>query len=102
VSGKSVLLYAIVFTFRYLDLFIHYVSLYNSVMKVIYIVSAYVTLYLIYVKFKSTYDRNHDTFRIELLILPSLALAFLWNHEFAVLEVSLNNKKRICMNFYFA
>lgn len=57
-------------------------------MKVIYIVSTYGTIYLIYVKFKSTYDRNHDTFRVELLILPTLALAFIWNHEFSVLEVN--------------
>ena len=81
------LLYAIVFTCRYLDLFIHYVSLYNSIMKVIYLVSTYLTIYLIYIKFKSTYDRNHDSFRIELLLLPSIALAFIWNHEFAPLEV---------------
>ena len=81
------LLYAIVFTFRYLDLFIHYVSLYNSIMKIIYLIATYVTVYLIYVKFRSTYDRSHDSFRIELLILPSCALAFVWNHEFSVLEV---------------
>ena len=89
VSGKSVLLYAVVFTCRYLDLFTHFVSLYNSVMKVIYLVSTYFTLYLIYRKFKPTYDRNHDTFRIEFLLLPSAVLALLWNHEFSILEVSL-------------
>lgn len=87
VSGKSVLLYAIVFVCRYLDLFTHFISLYNSVMKIIYLVSTFFTLYLIYRKFRATYDRNHDTFRIEFLILPSAVLALLWNHEFAVLEV---------------
>ncbi len=91
VSGKSVLLYAIVFICRYLDLFTHFVSLYNSVMKIIYLVSTYFTLYLIYRKFRATYDRNHDTFRIEFLILPSAILALLWNHEFSVFEVSLLN-----------
>lgn len=91
VSGKSVLLYAIVFTCRYLDLFTHFVSLYNSVMKVIYLVSTYFTLYLIYRKFKPTYDRNHDTFRIEFLLLPSAVLALLWNHEFSILEVNSNS-----------
>jgi ER lumen protein retaining receptor len=87
VSGKSVLLYAIVFTCRYLDLFLNYISLYNSIMKVVYLASTYLTIYLIYIKFKSTYDRNHDSFRIELLLLPTAALAFIWNHEFSVLEV---------------
>ena len=57
-------------------------------MKIIYLVSTFFTLYLIYRKFKPTYDRNHDTFRIEFLILPSAVLALLWNHEFSVLEVS--------------
>jgi ER lumen protein retaining receptor len=89
VSGKSVLLYAIVFTCRYLDLFTHFVSLYNSVMKIIYLVSTFFTLYLIYRKFKATYDRNHDTFRIEFLILPSAVLALIWNHEYSVLEVCI-------------
>jgi ER lumen protein retaining receptor len=87
VSGKSVLLYAIVFTCRYLDLFTHIISLYNSVMKIIYLVSTFFTLYLIYRKFRATYDRNHDTFRIEFLILPSAVLALIWNFEFSVLEV---------------
>ncbi|CAF2741019.1 unnamed protein product [Rotaria sp. Silwood2] len=86
-SGKSVLLYAIVFTCRYLDLFTHFISLYNSVMKTIYFISTFFTLYLIYRKFKATFDRNHDTFRIEFLLLPSAVLALLWNHEFSVLEV---------------
>ena len=58
-------------------------------MKVIYLVSTYFTLYLIYRKFKPTYDRNHDTFRIEFLLLPSAVLALLWNHEFSILEVSV-------------
>ncbi|CAF2877423.1 unnamed protein product [Rotaria sp. Silwood2] len=87
VSGKSVLLYDVVFVCRYLDLFMHYVSFYNSIMKVIYLVSTTFTLYLIYLKFKTTYDRNHDSFRIELLLLPTLALAFIWNHDFSVLEI---------------
>merc|ERR1711928_56866 len=33
------------------------------------------------------YDSNHDTFRIELLLLPVAALGLLVNHEFTVLEV---------------
>ncbi len=56
-------------------------------MKIIYLVSTFFTLYLIYRKFKATYDRNHDTFRIEFLILPSAILALIWNHEFSVFEV---------------
>ena len=42
---------------------------------------------MIYFKFKATYDRNHDTFRLEFLIGPAIVLALLIRHEFTVLEV---------------
>lgn len=44
-------------------------------------------MYLIYVKFKATYDGNHDTFRVEFLVVPVGGLAFLVNHDFSPLEV---------------
>lgn len=34
ISGKSQVLFAVVFTARYLDLFTNYISLYNTCMKV--------------------------------------------------------------------
>jgi ER lumen protein retaining receptor len=40
-----------------------------------------------FVKFKATYDSNHDTFRIELLLLPCVVLGLVLNHEFSVLEI---------------
>lgn len=44
-------------------------------------------MYLIYMKFKATYDGNHDTFRVEFLVVPVGGLAFLVNHDFSPLEV---------------
>ncbi|XP_011661838.2 ER lumen protein-retaining receptor 2 [Strongylocentrotus purpuratus] len=87
ISGKSQLLFALVFTTRYLDLFTSFISVYNTSMKVIYILCAYATVYLIYVKFKATYDHNHDTFRAEFLVVPVGGLAFLVNHDFTPLEI---------------
>ncbi|KAF2903414.1 hypothetical protein ILUMI_02767 [Ignelater luminosus] len=87
ISGKSQILFAIVYTTRYLDLVTTYVSLYNTLMKIIFIAAAYATVYLIYLKFKATYDHNHDTFRVEFLIIPSVILALLINHDFTFLEV---------------
>jgi len=87
ISGKSQFLFALVFTTRYLDLFTNFISLYNSTMKCIYIGCAYFTVYLVYVKFKATYDGNHDTFRAEFLVVPVGGLAFLVNHEFSALEI---------------
>jgi len=87
ISGRSQILFALVYTTRYLDLFTSFVSLYNSSMKVIFIVSSYATLVLMFYKFKATYDRNHDTFRIEFLAGPCILLALIINHEFSVIEI---------------
>lgn len=54
----------------------------------IYIACAYATVYLIYMKFRATYDGNHDSFRVEFLVVPVGGLAVLINHDFSLLEVS--------------
>jgi len=87
ISGKSQILFALVFVTRYLDLFTHFISVYNTTMKVFYIASSLGTIYLMYVKFKATYDRIHDTFRVEFLIIPAALLAVFVNHDFEVLEI---------------
>ncbi|XP_063972097.1 ER lumen protein-retaining receptor [Diachasmimorpha longicaudata] len=87
ISGKSQILFAIVYITRYLDLFTTYISAYNTFMKFIFISASVATIFLMYVKFKATYDHNHDSFRIEFLIAPALVLALLINHEFTPLEI---------------
>lgn len=89
ISGKSQLLFTIVYISRYLDLFTTYVSLYNSVMKIVFLAGSGATIYMIYVKFRATYDHNHDSFRIEFLLIPTVLLALLINQEFTVMEVNL-------------
>jgi ER lumen protein retaining receptor len=56
-------------------------------MKIVFMAASFATLYLMYIKFKATYDRNHDTFRVEFLLIPVTALSLLLNHEFTPLEV---------------
>ncbi|KAH0626476.1 hypothetical protein JD844_001470 [Phrynosoma platyrhinos] len=56
-------------------------------MKVVYIACSYATVWMIYSKFKATYDGNHDTFRVEFLVIPTAVLAFLVNHDFTPLEI---------------
>lgn len=87
ISGKSQILFAIVYTTRYLDLITTYISAYNTIMKLVFIAASYATVFLMYVKFKATYDHNHDTFRIEFLILPAFVFAIVIHHAFTVLEV---------------
>lgn len=88
ISGKSQILFAIVYLSRYLDLVTTFVSVYNTFMKFVFIGSSLGTLYLMYLKFRATYDHNHDSFRIEFLLLPCFVLGLLINHEFSVMEVS--------------
>lgn len=40
-----------------------------------------------FVKYKATYNRSEDTFRVELLVLPCIVLAILVNAQFTPLEV---------------
>lgn len=87
ISGRSQVLFSIVFLTRYLDLFTSFISVYNTAMKLFFLTSSLGTVYLMYVKFKATYDQNHDTFRIEFLLGPAVLLALLLNHEFSVMEV---------------
>jgi len=87
ISGKSQILFTVVYTARYLDLLTTFISVYNSTMKTVYLTASYGTLYLIYVKFKMTYDHNHDTFRVEFLLGPCVLLALLVNHAFTFVEI---------------
>uniref|UniRef100_V9L9T1 KDEL receptor 3 n=1 Tax=Callorhinchus milii TaxID=7868 RepID=V9L9T1_CALMI len=87
ISGKSQFLFALVFTTRYLDLCTVFISVYNTSMKVIFLGCALVTLCLIYIKFKSSYDRDNDTFRVEFILIPVAGLSFLVNHDNTALEI---------------
>lgn len=87
ISGKSQILFTVVYISRYLDLFTTYISLYNSVMKLVFLGASGATIYLIYLKFRATYDHNHDSFRIEFLLVPCALLALLINHDFSLMEI---------------
>ena len=75
-------------------------------MKVVFIAATYATVLLIFWKFRATYDSEDDSFRAEVLVIPTAGLAVLVNHEFSVLEVStvadVNSKKwltDVCLEF---
>ncbi|VDL92117.1 unnamed protein product [Schistocephalus solidus] len=76
-----------VFTTRYLDLLFYTVSVYNSLMKVAFIALSYFTVYSMYMKFKSTCDREQDSLKMLYLVIPAALLALLVNHHLSALEV---------------
>ncbi|KAI4895616.1 hypothetical protein NFI96_017038 [Prochilodus magdalenae] len=87
ISGKSQVLFALVFTTRYLDLFSNFISIYNTVMKVVFLGLAYATVYLIYMRFRNSYDSENDSFRVEFLLVPVAGLSFLENYAFTPMEI---------------
>jgi len=89
ISLKTQLLYCIVFSCRYLDLFWNFWSMYNWVMKVIFIISSYAIVYNM--KFRNpicrTYDAAMDNFNVAFLIVPCAIIALFWNITFTPFEV---------------
>jgi ER lumen protein retaining receptor len=91
ISLKTQELYALVFATRYLDIFTTYISLYNTVMKLIFLGTSFsIVWYMRYHKtVRLSYDKNNDTFRHYFLILPCFLLALVLNNKFTFREVCL-------------
>lgn len=83
ISFKTQALYALVFVTRYLDVFIYFVSIYNTAMKILFLGTSFYTLHVMYKKRDSgTIAANTiDTFRVEFLLIGSLALALIFPSE---------------------
>jgi len=80
ISVKTHELYLLVFVTRYLDLFTTFYSIYNSVMKLVYIVATAAIIFTI--KFqepiKSTYEKGQDSFlHWQFGAIPCAVLAFI-------------------------
>ena len=87
ISGRSQILYLLVFLTRYIDIFFNFISVYNTGIKIFFIASSLTNIYLVLVKYKATISSDMDNFRIELLIIAAAILAVLVNHEFAPTEI---------------
>lgn len=74
--------------------------------QVVFLLCAYVTVYMIYGKFRKTFDSENDTFRLEFLLVPVIGLSFLENYNFTPLEVregtqSTNTPRETCSLTFF-
>jgi len=89
ISLKTQELYALVFATRYLDLFTVFLSLYNTVMKLIFLSSSFSIVWYMrnHKVVRQTYDKDHDTFRHYFLVIPCFFLALLVNYKLTVREV---------------
>lgn len=79
----------LVFVARYLDLFTDYISLYNSVMKVVFITSSAAIVWCMrrHPQVRRTYDKEQDTFRHVVLIAGAFLFALIFNERFTIREV---------------
>lgn len=93
VSLKTQELYALVFLARYLDLFTQFYSVYNTVMKLVFIATSLAIVWCmrIHPVVKRSYDKELDTFRHYILIVGSLVLALIFHEKFTVQEVNSSN-----------
>ncbi|EDS42323.1 ER lumen protein retaining receptor [Culex quinquefasciatus] len=89
ISGKSQILYAIVFTMRYLDLPVNISAdaFYLSSMKVVYIAISFMIVYMIYGPYKKSYDRDQDVLYNEFLVVPCFVLALYSSYNASPIEV---------------
>eukprot|EP00658_Telonema_sp_P-2_P016595 TRINITY_DN16440_c0_g4_i3.p1 TRINITY_DN16440_c0_g4~~TRINITY_DN16440_c0_g4_i3.p1 ORF type:complete len:221 (-),score=58.77 TRINITY_DN16440_c0_g4_i3:461-1123(-) len=89
-SKKTQIAYCIVFTLRYIDLFTNFYSLYNTVLKVLFIASSYWIWWLMEKdpQISATYDlEQKDTARLELLVAACFVLAILTSVDWTIKEI---------------
>ena len=83
ISCKTQEIYLAVFCLRYLDLFMYYVSLYNTLMKIFFISATAFIIYLMRYRkpFFTTYDALGDQFPHWLALLPAALVLTLVVHS---------------------
>ncbi|CAD6568264.1 MAG: endoplasmic reticulum retention protein, partial [Cyphobasidiales sp. Tagirdzhanova-0007] len=82
ISFKTQALYLVVFATRYIDLFTGpYYSVYNTIMKLIFLASSAWIVYLMRGKYRPTQDPAIDTLKIEYLLGPCVVLGLIANYR---------------------
>ncbi|XP_015875545.3 ER lumen protein-retaining receptor A isoform X1 [Ziziphus jujuba] len=89
ISLKTQELYAIVFVARYLDLFTDFISVYNTVMKLVFIGCSLAIVWCMRLHrvVRRTYNKDVDTFRHYFLVLGCFLLALFVHEKFTFQEV---------------
>ena len=87
VSAKTFEIYLLVFCTRYLDLFMYFISIYNTTMKILFIVASAFIIYLMRLSpsFKNTYDRvNEDYFPHYYLVIFAMFMTLIIHKNFTL------------------
>jgi ER lumen protein retaining receptor len=75
-------MYLLVFVTRYMDLFLYYISVYNTVFKILFISATSYIIYMIRVKkpYCLGYDPKSDSFNHYLFLYPAVILVTVLFH----------------------
>lgn len=89
ISFKSQFLYLTVYVTRYLDLFWTDPTKYwwNTIFKIIFILTQTYIVYLMLNDYKPTHDPNQDTFKVEYLVGGAAVLGLLFPYRYVPNEV---------------
>lgn len=88
ISLQTNILYLIVFITRYVNDEFFEPPLYNILFKIFYIGSTLLTIILMLTKFKRTYNRKHDSFRIVWILAVCVVTTALSTRNFSRIEVT--------------
>lgn len=87
ISLKTQILYMLVFITRYLDLLtFNFGSIYNFLLKIIYLGSTGYTIHLMLQHSKSI-TQYVDDFKIIYILVPSFVLSLIFNYKFSLTEI---------------
>ena len=101
ISGKTQILYLLVFLTRYIDIFFNFISIYNTSIKIFFIVSSSINIYLVFIRYKGTISSDLDSFRIEILIGGAAVLSLIINHEFSLIEIAWTFSGKLCDSIWY-
>lgn len=90
ISLYTQILYLVVFLCRYSDLFWNFYSVYNEIMKVVFIVSSSAIVYLFIVdrRYSTTYDKSTEQpVLLAYICLPCLVLCVLLTSQYTIFEL---------------
>ncbi|KAJ8969967.1 hypothetical protein NQ317_008530 [Molorchus minor] len=89
ISGRSQLLFTFVYSTRYADLFLGFVfiSYYNTIMKILFLSTTYITLILIFYVHRRTYEVLNDIYFTEPLLMTAFICSYTLGPPFDISEL---------------
>lgn len=84
ISLKTRIIYLIVFISRYVGPYLFYPPFYNIIFRFLYLGTSILIIVLMLTKLKRTYDKRHDSFRIEILLIGALIVALITTDEYSI------------------